>query len=54
MEPFRGRLFYGSRQDPRRARVVAQGASRIKEDSTDGQMMRLAYLKYATALAGKD
>jgi hypothetical protein len=34
--------------------LVAHGASRIKEGSTDGQMMRLAYLKYATALAGKD
>ncbi len=33
--------------------LVAQGASRIKEGSSEGQMMKLAYLKYATALAGK-
>jgi hypothetical protein len=34
--------------------LVAESASRVKTGSTGDRMMMLAYLKYATALAGKD
>lgn len=34
--------------------MIAESASRTKGGSTGGRMMTLAYLKYATALAGRD